>query len=306
MDVNGSVRFTTSNTFLAKPTMGTSLIYGDYCYIISNGNLEFKVCNATLYPYTNNTVQLGLSDKRFNRLNVYTIDYHTLISSSDKRIKENIVPCPPLLKKLKELQAYNYNYTDEYFKDFTKEEKAVMQRKEYGFIAQEMEKIFPELVWVTDSTGMLAINYVSMVPILASALNELHQVVETQAKEIEYLKKELMTHTVGKNEDQDNSVVNFTLGVDEKTGSEDMMLYQNAPNPFNSTTTIHCYIPQSVNKSQLCIYNMHGEQVKCLTISKRGRVEVQIEAEALLSGIYTYLLIGDGKTSEAKNMILTK
>jgi hypothetical protein len=45
---------------------------------------------------------------------------------------------------------------------------------------------------------------------------------------------------------------------------------------------------------------------KDLTVSERGKVDVQIEAGALASGIYTYLLIGDGKTSEAKNMILTK
>ena len=47
-------------------------------------------------------------------------------------------------------------------------------------------------------------------------------------------------------------------------------------------------------------------QIKCITITERGEVEILIEAGALVSGIYTYLLIGDGKTSEAKQMILTK
>ena len=67
-----------------------------------------------------------------------------------------------------------------------------------------------------------------------------------------------------------------------------------------------CIIPKTISKVQLCVYNMQGVQIKCLNIDERGEVEVMIEAGALTSGIYTYLLIGDWKTSEAKNMILTK
>jgi len=51
---------------------------------------------------------------------------------------------------------------------------------------------------------------------------------------------------------------------------------------------------------------MQGVQVKCLDIAERGNVGIIIEAGKLSSGIYTYLLLGDGKTSEAKQMILTK
>ena len=55
-----------------------------------------------------------------------------------------------------------------------------------------------------------------------------------------------------------------------------------------------------------CVYDMQGVQVKCLDIAERGNVGIIIEAGKLSSGIYTYLLLGDGKTSEAKQMILTK
>ena len=40
--------------------------------------------------------------------------------------------------------------------------------------------------------------------------------------------------------------------------------------------------------------------------TERGNADVQIQAGQLAAGIYTYLLIGDGKASEAKQMILTK
>ena len=38
----------------------------------------------------------------------------------------------------------------------------------------------------------------------------------------------------------------------------------------------------------------------------RGATTVQIQAEQLATGVYTYLLIGDGKASDTKQMILTK
>jgi hypothetical protein len=61
-----------------------------------------------------------------------------------------------------------------------------------------------------------------------------------------------------------------------------------------------------MRKVELCVYNMQGTQVKCLLISERGTINVQIQAGQLSAGVYTYLLIGDGKTSDAKQMILTK
>ena len=102
-------------------------------------------------------------------------------------------------------------------------------------------------------------------------------------------------------------LLNNSLAADPAdANTEEMILYQNAPNPFHENTTIQCYIPQMVNKVQLCVYDMQGVQVKCLLVSERGTVTVQIQAGQLTAGIYTYLLIGDGKASEAKQMILTK
>jgi len=243
------------------------------------------------------------------------------------RLKENIRPCPSFLSKLKDVKSYNYNYTDEYFKDFTPEDKQKAQKTEYGFLAQELQKIFPELVREEESNGTLSINYVSMIPILTSAINELQQEKESQQntiedlqkefqqekdflrKEIETLKNALMTccskdNTKSMKTDENNSSQEFELTDD--TNVETMKVYQNAPNPFNERTTIQCYIPQTVKKAELCVYNMQGAQVKCLLVTERGTVGIQIQAGQLAAGVYTYLLIGDGKTSDAKQMILTK
>ena len=62
----------------------------------------------------------------------------------------------------------------------------------------------------------------------------------------------------------------------------------------------------SISQTELCVYNMQGIQVKCLPVTERGTVDIQIQAGQLSAGVYNYFLIGDGKTSDAKQMILTK
>ena len=124
-------------------------------------------------------------------------------------------------------------------------------------------------------------------------------------REIEFLRNEVLLSQVDnpinvENSESKNLQLNLTDNIKE------MIIYQNAPNPFNENTFVRCYIPKSVNKAQFCVYDMQGVQIKCLDVSERGNIEVKIDAGVLSSGIYTYLLIGDSKTSYAKNMILTK
>ncbi len=88
--------------------------------------------------------------------------------------------------------------------------------------------------------------------------------------------------------------------------AETIRLYQNAPNPFNERTTVQCYVPEQFQKLQLCVYNMQGVQVRCLNITERGNVSIEIEAGALSAGIYSYVLLADSVASETKQMILTK
>jgi hypothetical protein len=212
---------------------------------------------------------------------------------------------PSIISKVKEIQSYNFTFKDEFYKDVPEEEIALMRRTEFGFIAQELQKIFPELVYESkEEEGMLSVNYVSMIPILTSAIKELSEEVETLKKAL----AEIGIHVEPKSNGVEDTKTTLYLNLqDNRTADvEEMIVYQNAPNPFNENTFVKCYIPKSIKKAQLCVYNMQGAQLKCLDIAERGAIDIKIEAGTLASGIYTYILIGDGKTSDAKNMILTK
>jgi len=286
-----------------------------------------------IYTDYNNYMWIGRPDRWSNHIWSYSVTYQNLWNYSDIRLKENIEPCSAILSKIKQIQVYTYNYNDIYYNDFTPEQKQKDQRKRFGVIAQELEEIFPELVNKPDLLSeYYGVDYVGMIPILVEAIKEQQNIIENLQSEIqkevilrqgtdsntiidelwqkvEYLENALIEccHTTpykSKGIDENNNIQQHIFG--NPTETDEMKLYQNAPNPFNEHTSIQCYIPPTIKKVELCIYNMQGAQVKCLTVSEKGIVSVQIQAGHLAAGVYTYLLIGDGKASDAKQMILTK
>jgi hypothetical protein len=83
--------------------------------------------------------------------------------ASDERLKDNIEESPYGLKTVKRLAPKRYD---------------IDGRKEVGFLAQDVEKIAPEMT-TEDSNGTKGIYYQNMVPILTSAIKELKQEVDT-------------------------------------------------------------------------------------------------------------------------------
>jgi hypothetical protein len=65
-----------------------------------------------------------------------------------------------------EIEGVTYNWRQDEFP-----EKAFGDRTEIGFIAQELEKYFPELV-NTDKDGYKSVQYSHMVPVLLEAIKE--------------------------------------------------------------------------------------------------------------------------------------
>ena len=86
-------------------------------------------------------------------------------STSDATIKENIVDATDKLSDLKQVKVRNFNLIGE-------------SDKQIGMIAQELESIFPSLVFEDEETEKKAIKYSVFVPILIKAIQELTAKVE--------------------------------------------------------------------------------------------------------------------------------
>ena len=87
--------------------------------------------------------------------------------SSDIRLKKNIEAFPTVLDKVSQLQPVTYSWrTDEYPQFRFSSGKAV------GLIAQEVEKIFPDMV-STDQAGYKRVNYGALPYLMLQAIREL-------------------------------------------------------------------------------------------------------------------------------------
>lgn len=102
----------------------------------------------------------------------------TLTQSSDIRLKKNISPIENALSKINQLRGVTYNWIDN-SKDNT---------QQIGFIAQEVEKVFPQLV-KTDEKGMKSVAYTNMIPVLLEAIKEQQQQIDELKKMVEHLAK---------------------------------------------------------------------------------------------------------------------
>jgi hypothetical protein len=108
-----------------------------------------------------------------------------IFTSSDIRFKKNVTTLSGSLDKLMKLRGTEYDWK---IKEFPA--KNFDSRHQIGFIAQELEKVFPELV-TTGTDGYKSVDYTHIVPVLVEAMKE-------QQKMIEQLKTENSTLTASK------------------------------------------------------------------------------------------------------------
>ncbi len=85
-----------------------------------------------------------------------------------------------------------------------------------------------------------------------------------------------------------------------------IILDQNNPNPFKETTAITYFIPDFVNYAQIIFSDNMGRVIKTVDVTEKGQGKLEVKAEKLNSGIYTYSIVIDGQIVDSKKMIRTK
>ena len=217
-----------------------------------------------------------------------------LVKVSDQRLKENIKPLNNVLDKIMLLKPSSYNYKGEYKK------MNLPQGEQMGFIAQEMEKVFPQLVKPiadkqTDNTKVSeykGVDYVGLIPLLTKAIQD-------QQEEINQLKQEVKALSGG-------AATGENASSAKAINISNAALSQNVPNPFSNTTSIPYNIPARFKSAQLIIADANGSVVKQVALGAAGKGTININAYNLSSGTYTYSLVVDGSAVESKKMMVAK
>ena len=233
-----------------------------------------------------------------------TLTANEIVTLSDYRVKENVkaLSNSSSLDNLMNMNVVEYNYNENMIapiddgsdtatvvsraRQLDKEESAIPAKKHYGLKAQELQQIYPDLVKESQE-GYLTINYLEIIPLLVSSVQELNSKLE------KYENGTIKKAPAYKPEDTELDAIVTTL-------------YQNTPNPFTESTLIQCDIAESVANANLYIYNMNGEQITEFVITERGSTSVTIDGGSLSAGMYLYALVADGQVIDTKRMILTK
>jgi hypothetical protein len=98
--------------------------------------------------------------------------------SSDSRVKKDILPLSNSLDSLSLMKPISYKRVDE-----------STGKRHLGFIAQEVESVYPEVVY-TDYEGMKSIAYANLTAVLVDSVQELYAEVRALRAEVEALKAE--------------------------------------------------------------------------------------------------------------------
>lgn len=213
-------------------------------------------------------------------------------SFSDATLKNSVVTIPDGLKKINDLRAVTFKWN--------KTNGAAMEGTHAGFIAQEVEKVIPEVV-KTQPSGLKSMNYDEIIPYLVSAVQSQQQQIHYMDSVITVLTKSANTPVQpGTKNDNSNSLSQINISLTDK---DIIVLNQNVPNPFAEQTTITYNVPEKYNFAQLVFKTMDGKIIKTVDITKKGRGQVNVFANDLTNGLYMYSLIVDGNIIDTKKLV---
>ena len=195
LDVSGEIQARGGNLFLQRNmtdspnrrnwAWGTETAnYGDMAFFVSTSNTNFPSVNV-MTLLSNGNVGIGpvattpvTPLQVGGDIRVGTTGTNGCLQNfsgagmmgtctSDARLKSNILPFAPLLDKLVKLQPVHFDWNIEQYPDYH-----FGAGRNSGLLAQDVEKVFPDLVFV-DAHGFKTVNYSELPYLTLAAIREL-------------------------------------------------------------------------------------------------------------------------------------
>jgi hypothetical protein len=170
-----SLDLNTESTFGALYVKGKQALWWDGTYFSWGYDAE--------YNYFADKVTIGNAANPSYMLYVQGNAYATgSWSGSDVRFKKNISSLDNALERIMKIRGTSFEFRNDEFSDYQFAEGI-----QYGFIAQELEDVFPEVV-KTESNGYKSVNYDGMIPVLVEAVKDQQKIINDLKSENGQLK----------------------------------------------------------------------------------------------------------------------
>lgn len=227
-----------------------------------------------------------------------------VITPSDSQFKTNVQPIDNPLEKINSLNGYYFEYDTANYPEFHFD-----GGQQIGFIAQEVDSVVPEVVYVDNESGYYALDYPRMNVLLVEGMKEQQKLIDSLFAIVDVCCGQPLFKTGGNGnggndaiiEDAEAHVIDVQL-IPPKS----IVLDQNAPNPFADETSIAYYIPEEAGEVKIVFYTHSGIVVKEVEITEKGNGKLHVYAPDLSNGIYVYSIIADGEVIDTKKMVRSK
>jgi Chaperone of endosialidase/Secretion system C-terminal sorting domain len=220
---------------------------------------------------------------------------------SDARLKKDIKKEEKISEKLALLNPVTYSFIE----NDKSMKLGLPSSLQHGFIAQELEAVYPELVVdaihpvfneKNEQIGtktLKAINYIGLISVLTASIKEL-------SNEVADLKEKALAKEKTFVVNNQNKLSQKELNSIEANG---YFMSQNIPNPFKDFTTIEYSVPENDREVSILILNLNGQIIKKYKLND-SKGTLKIDSASLQKGMYLYSLVSNGSELITKKMLL--
>ncbi|SDM95950.1 Chaperone of endosialidase, partial [Daejeonella rubra] len=165
----------TAVKFADGTVTGNTPYWNGTAWVVSSGNIYNAGTNVGIGMTPSGSYKFEVNGK---------VKSTGINETSDVRWKKDILTVENALTKVEALRGVNYNWRTDEFPD-----KNFETERQLGLIAQEVEKVVPEVVR-TDSKGFKTVEYSKLVALLLEAIKDQQKLINKQEADITALKSD--------------------------------------------------------------------------------------------------------------------
>lgn len=163
-------------------------------------------------------------------------------------------------------------------------------RKRIGFLAQDVQKVLPELVQ-TDDKGVMSIDYIGFIPLIVESIKEMQLTIQNQNEQIENLQRLLSGDPESKL--RSSSTSNSTNMI------EGAKLYN------REGASVEYSLPSAFTTANIQVYDITGRMIKDFNLDKANNA-LNINPSEIGYGTFVYALFVDGRKADILKKIVTQ
>ena len=175
LDVIGDAAFQGNNLYIKNPFSSTGA--KTWGFVVNTVGKTFAIGRATDAIPVGGSLNGHIHIVMDANNNTTQVDGITV--GSDARLKTDVIPLSGMLEKVAALQGVRFRW----------KEPEPSARVHMGLLAQDVEKVFPEMVYATGPDGMKSIASLELIGVLTEAVKELKAENDSLKRRVEQLEK---------------------------------------------------------------------------------------------------------------------